>query len=191
MKFKARYVLMNQSEVTLMRRFMFFWFKYEPFKNKLRKKQEKMNDLYYKFVQEHSDYMKLLAEQKTVVHDIESARGEEKNLGRVFEMSLPIFPWRKHELPEPAQDYRVFAKALKGGTSIAEAVASSSKLADLAEVGGIPIDASYYGVGGERFPVSAEVVGSTSLAIRPNRNKQQQNQKGNNNNQQQNNQRSN
>ncbi|MEI2422175.1 hypothetical protein V6O07_17985, partial [Arthrospira platensis SPKY2] len=102
--------------------------------------------------------MKLLAEQKTIVHDIESARGEEKNLGRIFEMSLPLFPWRKDELPEPAQDYRVFAKALKGGVSIAEAIAGSGKLSDMANVGGIPVDASYYGVGGEKFPVTAEVV---------------------------------
>lgn len=187
MKFKARYVLLNQSEVTLMRRFMFFWFKYEPFKNKLRKKQERMNQLRHEFESVYSDYRQLLAEQSTIVKDIESARGEEKNYGRIFEAKLSLFPFRKDELPEPSQDYRLFAKALKGGVSIAESVAGKGTLADTADVGGIPVNATYYGVGGERFSVEAETVGSTSLAVRPNRNKQQQNQKGNNN--QQNNQR--
>lgn len=193
MKFKARYLYLNQDEVILLRRFFFCWFKYQPFKNKLHKKEVEMNQLRNEFEEVYGQYRQLLADQRAIINDIDLARGEERNYGRIFEADLPLFPFRHQPTPQPSNEYRLFSQAIKfshgikGGPSIAEAVAGNGTLAERAGVNGVPVDISYR-VSHEKLSSPGEIVGATSLAVRPNRNKQQQNQKGN---QQQNNNNSN
>lgn len=173
MKSKVRYVIENQGEVTLFRRGLFWiWRRYEPFRNKLHKQEQKLEELYQKFLTEHAKYRDLKAEQKRAVDMVNNSRDCPKSYGSIFEKSMPLFPLSHKDIPQPPSNWRVFERAIKGGGSLADELAGFDGLNAVRIVN--PSDIS-----------DGEIVGETPMAIRRQSGNQQKKQ---NNNQQNNNQ---
>lgn len=177
MKFKTRYELLNGNDVCLLRKVFWFWTRYEPFVNKLRKKEAEMNEFYHKFVKAHDEYRALLAERRGIIEDIDGARGEKKGYGRISVKSLPLFPFRKAEAPVEPDSYRLFAKALKGVGSVAQTVAEHVGVSDVRS----SIPSHDYSPENKGLVVAeGEIIGHTTVPIRRQSNNQQKKQQNNN-----------
>lgn len=177
MNCKARYKLMNQGGVMLMRRFLFFWTDYEPFNNKLVKSEQKMNKLVADFQKELATYHAHRKEQQRIIDDINNSREQAVGMGVPFYMKLSLFPFRKERLPDVSKEWKKVEKALRGGGTLAEEIAGAAGFS-IVEVDGKPLGTSR----SEGDLALPEFAGSHTYEVKPVRSKNQNNNNNSNNN---------
>jgi hypothetical protein len=160
----VRYVQMNMSNLVLKRRRFFMWFVYEPFDNRLREKEAKLNKLYDEFVKVHQEHRDLLAEKNRIHKEILDASHCEAHHGPIFKMKTKFF--RPAVLPPVDDRWVKFSKVLRGGGTMGDFVAATSDRKTV-----LPTS--------DMVGNAGETIGSVSMPIRrqnTNNNKQQNNQ---------------
>ncbi len=118
MNFKARWVRHNGQALWLYRRILFMWLRYEPFTNKERNLERKLNKLATQMEETYEKLREAHKERNLIGKDISRHRDALEHLGPIQIMKLK---WFRPSVVPPVDPYwQKYENTLRGSTSLAD-----------------------------------------------------------------------
>lgn len=185
MKYHTQYRKEGGGKLVLYRKFWWFtWMsRYLPFDNKRKKVEKEMSELSEKLIKKYDEYLAIEAEEKQINKIIKNTRGEEENRGAVVVQSLPVWPPKHKDAPEPSKLWTRFEAALKGGVANVASTITGIGGAHFTRINGEDMRKGYQPTDDGEEDI---VVSEFNHPIRPESNNQQKKQRSQDNNQQNN-----